>query len=196
LTAPNLSADFRTQADLGSLNAGTIFKIRPPIISFFFAGSWCVFSRRLHYCGWTCAKMRNILSFADVLPGVSPSRKGRNPMHKFVALSNVLLLLPLLALFVAQADAQKVPALEGIKSQEELNKTVASLDEALFDSYNSCDLEKFAAFFADYVEFYHDQGGVTLGRQELTNSIKNNICGKVTRELVPGTLQVYHMKGY
>ncbi len=117
-------------------------------------------------------------------------------MHKFVALSNVLLLLPLLALFAVQADAQKVPALEGIKSQEELNKTVASLDEALFDSYNSCDLEKFAAFFADDVEFYHDQGGVTIGRQELTNSIKNNICGKVTRELVPGTLQVYHMKGY
>jgi hypothetical protein len=26
--------------------------------------------------------------------------------------------------------------------------------------------------------------------------VKKNICGKVTRELVPGTMQVYHMKGY
>ncbi len=37
---------------------------------------------------------------------------------------------------------------------------------------------------------------VTLGKEKLTESIKNNICGKVTRELVPGSLQVHHMKGY
>ncbi|MGI9073432.1 MAG: nuclear transport factor 2 family protein [Bryobacteraceae bacterium] len=117
-------------------------------------------------------------------------------MDKLVALRKVQLVLLLLALFVAQVDAQTIPALENIKSQPELDKAVASLDEALFDSYNHCDLAKFAAFFVDDVEFYHDQGGVTLGKQELTNSIKKNICGKVTRELVPGTLQVYHMKGY
>src|SRR5216684_3429443 len=28
------------------------------------------------------------------------------------------------------------------------------------------------------------------------DSIKKNICGKVTRELVPGTLRVYYMKGH
>jgi uncharacterized protein (TIGR02246 family) len=108
----------------------------------------------------------------------------------------MLLLLPLLAVFAAHADAQSVPALESIKSQTELDKAIASLDAALFDSYNRCDLEKFSSFFAEDVEFYHDQGGVTLGRQKLTESIKNNICGKVTRELVPGTLQVHYMKGY
>ena len=46
------------------------------------------------------------------------------------------------------------------------------------------------------VEFYHDQGGVTLGRAALTESVKKNICGKTTRELVPGTLQVFYMKEY
>jgi hypothetical protein len=108
----------------------------------------------------------------------------------------MLLLLPLLAVFAGRADAQSVPALESIKSQAELDKAIASLDAALFDSYNRCDLEKFSSFFVEDVEFYHDQGGVTLGRQKLTESIKNNICGKVTRELVPGTLQVHYMKGY
>jgi hypothetical protein len=44
-------------------------------------------------------------------------------------------------------------------------------------------------FFVEDVEFYHDQGGVTLGRQNLTDSVKKNICGKVVRELVRGTLQ-------
>jgi ketosteroid isomerase-like protein len=106
------------------------------------------------------------------------------------------MLLPLLALFVACAGGQPFPALENIKSQEELDKVIASLDTALFDSYNRCDLVAFATFFADDVEFYHDQGGVTLGKADLTDSVKKNICGKVTRELVSGTLQVYHMKGY
>jgi hypothetical protein len=114
-------------------------------------------------------------------------------MNKGFALPKLLLLFPVLALCFVRADAQ---ALESIKSQEELDKTIASLDTALFDSYNRCDLERFGAFFADDVEFYHDQGGVTLGKAALTYSVKKNICGKVTRELVPGTLQVYYMKGY
>ena len=107
--------------------------------------------------------------------------------------SKMLLLLPVLAMCTVRSDAQ---ALENIKSQEDLDKAVASLDAALFDSYNRCDLEKFASFFVDDVEFYHDQGGVTLGKENLTDSVKKNICGKVTRELVPGTLHVYPMKGY
>jgi ketosteroid isomerase-like protein len=98
-----------------------------------------------------------------------------------------------LACLAAGASAQP---LDSIKSQEELNKAIASLDAALFDSYNRCDLPKFASFFVDDVEFYHDQGGVTLGKKDLTDSVRKNICGKVTRELVPGTLQVHAMKGY
>lgn len=117
-------------------------------------------------------------------------------MKKPMVLARMLLLLPILALCGTQSDAQAVPALEDIKNQEELNKTIATLDAALFDSYNHCDLEKFSSFFTDDVEFYHDQGGVTLGKEKLTESVKNNICGKVTREIVPGTLQVYYMKGY
>jgi len=117
-------------------------------------------------------------------------------MKMLPRLLKTLLLSPLLAVFATPANAQAVPPLESIKSQAELNKAIATLDAALFDSYNRCDLEKFSSFFVDDVEFYHDQGGLTLGRQKLTESVKNNICGKTTRELVPGTLQVYYMKGY
>jgi ketosteroid isomerase-like protein len=117
-------------------------------------------------------------------------------MNKRFAPATMLLLFPVLAFCIVRADAQAVPALESIKSQAELDKAIASLDAALFDSYNRCDLEKFSSFFVDDIEFYHDQGGVTLGKDKLTDSIKKNICGKVTRELVPGTLQVYYMKGY
>jgi hypothetical protein len=108
----------------------------------------------------------------------------------------VVVQLMLFAICSVLAHAQAVVALEDIKSQEELDKAISKLDAALFDSYNKCDLDKFSGFFVEDVEFYHDQGGVTLGRQQLTESIRKNICGKVTRELVPGTLHAYYMKGY
>ena len=101
-------------------------------------------------------------------------------------------LLALLFLLPIIATAQP---LDKIKSQEELTKVIASLDAALFNAYNTCDLAKFASFFPDDVEFYHDQGGITLGKEKLAESIKNNICGKVTRELLPGSLEVHLMKG-
>ena len=104
-----------------------------------------------------------------------------------------LLFLPLLVLLVAPLGAQSSG---GLAPDDELYRTVASLDHELFDAYNRCDLEKFSAFFTDDVEFYHDQGGVTLGVQSLTESVKNNICGKTRRELVPGSLEVYPMHGY
>jgi hypothetical protein len=97
-------------------------------------------------------------------------------------------------LFVSFAEAQSVPPLDKIQNQAELDRAGAALDAALFDSYNKCDLDKFASFFVDEVEFYHDQGGLTMGKTALTDSVKKNICGKVTRELV--SLKVFPMKRY
>jgi hypothetical protein len=107
-----------------------------------------------------------------------------------------VLLAVLFAMLVSVARAQDVLPLDKITNQAELDKTVTALDAALFDSYNHCDLQKFSSFFVDDVEFYHDQGGLTLGNAALTASVKKNICGQTTRELVPGTLQVFYMKGY
>jgi ketosteroid isomerase-like protein len=117
-------------------------------------------------------------------------------MKKPFAMASVLLLFPVFALWGVGAEAQAVLALDSIHSQAELDKTITSLDAALFSAYNQCDLDHFASFIADDVELYHDQGGVTLGKANLTDSVKKNICGKVTRELMPGTMQVYPTKGY
>jgi hypothetical protein len=124
------------------------------------------------------------------MPGLEESGYA---MKKLVALRKTLLFVPMLSMVVARADAQSPP---GTMPPDELFRTIASLDGALFDAFNRCELEKFGTFFIDDVEFYHDQGGVTLGRQSLTESVKTNICGKVSRELVAGTLQVYPMHGY
>ena len=101
-----------------------------------------------------------------------------------------------LVLFSALSSAQSILPLDKIQNQQDLDRVGTALDTSLFDSYNKCDLEKFQSFFVDNVEFYHDQGGITLGSAALTDSVKKNICGKVTRELVPGSLKVFYMKGY
>jgi Domain of unknown function (DUF4440) len=104
--------------------------------------------------------------------------------------------------WASPADAQaatesKIAALDEIKNQTDLDKAITALDAKLFDAYNHCDLKTFDGLLADDVEFYHDQGGVTLGRQKLTESVKNNICtGDTQRALVPGTLKIYYMKDY
>src|SRR4029077_6146271 len=110
--------------------------------------------------------------------------------------SKLRLLLLAFMLFALVASAQSVPPLDKIQNQQDLDKAIATLDVALFDAYNRCDLDKFASFFVDDVEFYHDQGGVTLGRTNLVDSVRKNICGKTTRELVPGTMEAHYMKGY
>ncbi len=122
-------------------------------------------------------------------------------MKRRLSLSTIVLFVAIPLGLLCNAAAQNAPAqsilpLDKIQNQEELDRVGAALDAALFDSYNHCDLEKFSSFFDENVEFYHDQGGLTLGRAALTDSVKKNICGKVTRELVPGTLKVYHMKDY
>ena len=111
-----------------------------------------------------------------------------------------LLLLSAVSL-PAQAPARtpdaKVASLDEITNQAELDKAIMELDRQLFDAFNRCDLKKFDSMLADDVEFYHDQGGVTLGHEKLTESIKNNICtGDTQRVLVPGTLKIYYMKDY
>jgi hypothetical protein len=111
-------------------------------------------------------------------------------------LFSLLLLQFLLTISVSPANAQDILPLDKIGNQAELDKTITALDAALFDAYNHCELPKFASFIDENVEFYHDKSGNTFGRAALVEAVKNNTCGKVTRELAPGTLQVYPMKGY
>ncbi len=106
---------------------------------------------------------------------------------------NVLLLLSLLAAPAARVDAQPPP---DPAVQAELFRTISSLDSAFFDAYNRCDLEKIGSLLTEDLEFYHDQTGLSRSRQASVDAVKQNICGKVRRELVAGTLEVYQLKGY
>ena len=108
--------------------------------------------------------------------------------------SAVLRTLPLLllVLLISPADARA----GGLASDDELFRTIAALDTAVFDAFNRCELEKLGSYFTEDLEFYHDKGGATRTRKVLVEQVKQNICGKVRRELVAGTLEVYPMEGY
>jgi len=84
--------------------------------------------------------------------------------------------------------------------QAALSRTIAKLDTEVFDAFNTCSkpvqLEKHASFFAPDVEFYHDIGGVTWSRREMIESTQKYVCGNFRRELVPGSLKVFPIKGF
>lgn len=100
----------------------------------------------------------------------------------------VLLLFPVVASsrIYAQSGGQPDP----------LFKTIQSLDTKLFDAYNSCDLATLGDMVSDDLEFYHDQTGLSVGKAPFLAAIKQNICGKVHRTLLPETLEVYPLKEY
>jgi ketosteroid isomerase-like protein len=104
--------------------------------------------------------------------------------------------LMLLALLMSRPPGAVRAQTRQTAPDDPLFRKVVSLDSGLFEAYNTCDLETFASFFVEDVEFYHDKGGVTRGRPALVDSVKNNICGKTRRDLIPGTIEVHPMGGY
>jgi ketosteroid isomerase-like protein len=101
-----------------------------------------------------------------------------------------IFLLVVSAIFGLRAKAQSAA------QPDALFLTVKSLDAKLFDAYNQCDLPTLGAMVSDDLEFYHDQTGLSVGKAPFLVAIKENICGKVQRELLPQTLEVYPLKGY
>ncbi|MFY7898978.1 MAG: nuclear transport factor 2 family protein [Chitinophagaceae bacterium] len=81
---------------------------------------------------------------------------------------------------------------------QQLYDTIVKLDSIFFSAYNTCNvnIEKYASFFSENIEFYHDQGGLMTSKQEIVAATNKNSCGKVTRELVNGSIEVYPIKDY
>lgn len=83
-----------------------------------------------------------------------------------------------------------------VSEDSALCKEIFKMDTAFFKAYNECDLVTQAKYISKDLEFYHDKGGFSNDKQELLESLKNNICGKVTRTLVPGSFEVHEIPNY
>jgi hypothetical protein len=80
----------------------------------------------------------------------------------------------------------------------ELYARIVKLDSLFFAAYNTCsvNLDKYASFFSENIEFYHDHGGLMTSKQDIVAATQRNVCGKVTRELVKGSIEVYPIKDF
>ena len=104
-------------------------------------------------------------------------------MSKLTNFITILLLLPIIG--VAQ-----------VSKDSGLYKEILATDTALFESYNTCDLQTHASLISEDLEFYHDKGGLATSKEEYMTFMKANICGKVERILTPDTFEVHEIKDF
>jgi hypothetical protein len=97
-----------------------------------------------------------------------------------------ILILTILTLFTASAQVTE----NTISEEKELHQIISDLDRIFFTAYNTCDLETQEQLISEDLEFYHDKGGLSTSKTEMLAALKNNICGKIRRELVEGSIEV------
>lgn len=100
----------------------------------------------------------------------------------------------------AAADPEPQSGTTGMPQGPALVREMKGQDAALFDAFNHCSdpkqLDAHAALFAEDVEFYHDNGGVTWTRDAMIENTRKNACGKYTRQLLEATFDVSPIAGY
>ena len=107
-----------------------------------------------------------------------------------------LVLTMFAASFVGLSGQSSTAQAVAMPPENQLFNTIQRLDRGLFDAVDRCDMSTFGSLPAENIEFYHDKDGLAVGRQNIVRSVKNNLCAKVKRVLVPGTLEVYPIPGY
>jgi Domain of unknown function (DUF4440) len=112
----------------------------------------------------------------------------------------IVFVLASMSLFLACSSKNNVYRLTKNYKPDDLKlyKTITDLDSTFFEAYNTCNvnLEKYSSFYSEDIEFLHDKGGVMTSKKEIVEGTKKYICGKVTRELVKGSIEVYPIKDY
>ena len=119
-------------------------------------------------------------------------------MRRYLALSIILLGIGLLSTTEAQ-DSEQAAKKKQKATSGELYETIANLDAQVFSAFNAGDVERLMAMFSDDLEFYDDgdDGGLKTYAEvkESFGKVFKNVPD-LKRELVPGTLEVYPLKGY
>ncbi|WP_116106502.1 DUF4440 domain-containing protein [Lewinella sp. IMCC34191] len=89
------------------------------------------------------------------------------------------------------------PALD---AQSEMEATIIRLDSLFWQAYNDCDTETMASMLDPDLEFYHDKGGLTMGREALIASMRNGLCATgvntLERRAVQGSVAVFPIRDY
>lgn len=98
----------------------------------------------------------------------------------------------LIALSFLIASAISAPAQT---TDESLDAAIRQADSLFWKAYNTCDVKGMEQFMAEDLEFYHDKGGYTVGREAFTANTQKNLCNnpnfRLRREALPETVKIY-----
>ena len=113
-------------------------------------------------------------------------------MSKYI----LCLLLPLIVITSCSSTKNNKSISDYKPDDWELYNTIVKLDSIFFDGYNNCKVDISEKYLSENLEFYHDKGGLSTSKKDIIESLKKNICGKVTRILIPGSIEVYPIANY
>ena len=103
-----------------------------------------------------------------------------------------LFIFSLIIINTATAQEKKVA-----QNPQELYNEIAHMDSVLFNAFNDRDMATFKPLFSTDLEWYQDNDGLVPYKtvfKNFANTFKREY--KLTRELVPGSLEVHPIKGY
>lgn len=78
-------------------------------------------------------------------------------------MKKLVLILVVFCIHLHHALAQTPP--------DSVTAIILHLGSSFWNAYNECDTNAIKNYFTENVEFYHDNGGVTLGASALTRSL-------------------------
>lgn len=115
------------------------------------------------------------------------------PIQKITTGAMVMVILILTA---CTSQEKEFKGAAYVPDSKPLYDSIVHMDSVLFDAYNVCDLTTMASCFSEDIEFYHDQGGLMTSKDSIMAATEKNICGRVKRVLIAGSIEVYPIKGY
>ena len=106
----------------------------------------------------------------------------------------IFYVVTLLMSYFAIAQINEIP--EYKPSDKKLHNEIVKMDAKYFNAYNTCDMKTQAEIYDEDLEFFHDKGGLSTSKSNILKSLEKNICNKVTRTLIKGSIEVYPIKNY
>ena len=113
-------------------------------------------------------------------------------LHKFIP--KLILACIVMLIFINYTIAQEKKVAQ---TSQELYNVIARMDSIMFDAFNTQNMVKFQSLFTKDLEWFQDNGGLISYKtvfENFGNTFKKPF--KLTRELVPGSLEVHPVKDY
>lgn len=83
-----------------------------------------------------------------------------------------------------------------VASSLALHDSIVAMDSIWGHAYNTCDTAQLGAVISDDLEFYHDRGGLQTSKEAVMQGYQKYVCGKVYRELLKGSIEVYPIPNF